>query len=59
MNLRAAGPCDFHGMIMPDKHDDLAEARATIRTLQVNVDGRSREISAIAHRGACRPRAIR
>jgi len=59
MNLRAAGPCDFHGMIMPDKHDDLAEARTAVCALQINVDGWSREISAIAHRGACRPRAIR
>jgi len=44
---------------MAYEHDDFAEPRAAIRTLQVDIHGWSRQIAAIAHRRSCSPLAIR
>ena len=58
VDLSSTGPCNLQRMCVAHQYDDLAEAYAAVRALQIDI-GRRRRQSAVAYRGACRPRVIR
>ena len=59
VDLCPAGPCDLYRMCVAHQYDDLAEAHAAVRTLQVYICRRCRQIAAIPHGGARCPRMTR
>ena len=58
VDLCPAGPCNLQRMCVAHQHDDLAEVHAAVRTLEIDIGRRCRQIAAIPYGGARRPSVI-
>jgi hypothetical protein len=59
VKLRSTAPRDLHGMRIADEYNNLAQFRAAVGTLQVDVRSRRRQIAAVPDCRSGRSRMIR